>query len=87
MLKGIRLVFSVQYLSMNELIVNLKISAEEYQRLYRGEVDSVLAHTADGRRVRFPAAPLRAFVTRQGIQGRFRIRYDGAGRLVDIRRV
>jgi hypothetical protein len=72
---------------MNELIVDLRISADEYLRLYRGEVESVVARARDGRRVRFPAGALRRFVTRDGINGTFRIRYDVNGRLSGIDRL
>ncbi|GGB95420.1 hypothetical protein GCM10011352_21890 [Marinobacterium zhoushanense] len=72
---------------MNELIVDLNISADEYLRLYRGEVESVVARTLDGRTVRFPANALRGFVTRNGIRGRYRIRYGADGRLIDIQRL
>ena len=72
---------------MNELIVDLDISDEEYLRLYRGEVRDVVARTRDGRRVRFPAASLTRFVTRQGIRGTFRIRYSAEGKLQDISRL
>ncbi|WP_432695790.1 DUF2835 domain-containing protein [Marinobacterium sp. YM272] len=72
---------------MNELIVDLDISDEEYLRLYRGEVRDVVARARDGRRVRFPAASLTRFVTRQGIQGSFRIRYSSEGKLQDISRL
>jgi len=72
---------------MNELIVDLHISADEYQRLYRGEVASVLARARDGRRVRFPATALRPFVTWQGVKGSFRIVYGSNGKLAGISRV
>lgn len=72
---------------MNELIVDLNISAEQYLRLYRGEVESVVARTLDGRTVRFPASALRGYITRSGITGRFRIRYGSDGKLVDIQRL
>ncbi|MBV1789562.1 DUF2835 domain-containing protein [Marinobacterium sp. D7] len=72
---------------MNELIVDLNISAEQYLRLYRGEVESVVARTLDGRTVRFPANALRGYITRNGITGRFRIRYGSDGKLVDIQRL
>ncbi|MBR9885457.1 MAG: DUF2835 domain-containing protein [Oceanospirillales bacterium] len=72
---------------MRELVVELNISTEEYLRLYRGEVDSVLARALDGRQVRFPANSLRPFVTRGGVSGRFRIRYNEHGKLVDIQKL
>lgn len=72
---------------MNELIVDLNISAEQYLRLYRGEVEHVVARALDGRSVRFPAATLRRFVSREGISGRFRIRYGADGKLIDIEKL
>ena len=72
---------------MNELIVDLNISPEEYQRMYRGEVSKVLARTLDGRRVQFPADILRSVVSRTGIKGRFSIQYDAQGRFSKIIRL
>ncbi|TCK09593.1 DUF2835 domain-containing protein [Marinobacterium mangrovicola] len=72
---------------MNELIVDLNISDKEFERMYRGEVRDVVARARDGRRVRFPAASLTRFVTREGIRGSFRIRYSPEGRLQDISRL
>lgn len=72
---------------MNELIVDLNISAEQYLRLYRGEVEHVVARALDGRRVRFPAAMLRGFVSRDGVSGRFRIRYGTDGKLIEIQKL
>ncbi|MBS99054.1 MAG: DUF2835 domain-containing protein [Oceanospirillaceae bacterium] len=72
---------------MNELIVDLNISADQFLRLYRGEVEDVVTRSRDGRRVRFPAGNLRRFVTREGIRGAFRIRYDAQGKLTEISRL
>ena len=66
--------------------VVLNISAQAYQRLYRGEVRTVVAHDTEGRRVQFPALSLRRFVTAEGVRGRFLIHTDANHRLVDIQR-
>jgi hypothetical protein len=48
----------------------------------------MVAVTADdGSRLRFPAASLRPFVTREGVHGRFLIRFDENLRLVELRRI
>ena len=70
----------------SEIIVQLNISAASYERLYRGEAHTVMAHDMQGRRVRFPAAALRRFVTREGIRGVFVLRVDVRNKLLDIRR-
>jgi uncharacterized protein YqjF (DUF2071 family) len=66
--------------------VVLDISPEAYQRMYRGEAQSVVAKDTQGRRVQFPALALRKFVTAEGVRGTFLIRVDANHRLVDIQR-
>lgn len=63
------------------LIVDLSISPEEYQKLYRFAIRDVNARSRDGRRVRFPVNALRPFVGHNGIQGSFRIGFDQNNRL------
>lgn len=70
-----------------QILVNLLITAEEYQRLYQGTVRDVLAHSVDGRRVRFPAMILRPYVTHNGISGRFRIIFDEGNRFQSIEKI
>jgi len=72
---------------MSSLVVNLSIAADEYQRMYAGSVSHVAAVSVDGRRVRFPANILRPFVTLEGIQGRFIIRFDRDSRFQGIDRL
>lgn len=72
---------------MRAVMVNLVIAADEYQRLYQGVVRDVLAQSVDGRRVRFPAAILRPYVTHSGISGRFRIVFDEQNRFQSIEKI
>jgi hypothetical protein len=67
--------------------VSLSISPAEFERLYRGQASSVLARDVEGRTVRFPALPLRQFLTREGVHGTFVIRVTADNRLLDIRRL
>lgn len=72
---------------MQAVVINLAISAEEYQRIYQGAVKDVLAVSVDGRRIRFPAMILRPYVTHTGIQGRFQIIFDAQNRFAGIERL
>lgn len=72
---------------MKSIIVNLAISAEEFQRLYEGSAKSVFAHSIDGRSIRFPANILRPFVLHSGIRGTFQIDFDEENRFKSIRRL
>jgi len=71
---------------ISKFIVPLKINADAYQKMYRGDAQNVVAHDIEGRTIQFPAASLRPFVTREGIEGVFIIQVDETNRLIDIQR-
>ncbi|HSX52107.1 MAG TPA: DUF2835 domain-containing protein [Cellvibrio sp.] len=72
---------------MKNIIVNLSISAEEFQRLYEGSAKTVFARSIDGRSIRFPAGILRPFVLHSGIRGTFQIDFDEDNRFQSIQRL
>ncbi len=61
---------------MQTLIVDLRISPDEYLKMYQGVASSVRAQARDGRSIRFPARILQPYVTREGISGSFLISFD-----------
>lgn len=65
----------------------LDISAEEYLHYYRGSAQNVATTAVDGRRVRFPAAVLRPYVTNQGVRGEFILHYDDHNRFVRLEKL
>jgi hypothetical protein len=69
------------------LVLDIHIDAETLLEMYRGKVQSVLAYSRDGRRVRLPILALRGFVAHDGINGTFAVTMDAARRLQDIRRL
>ncbi len=66
------------------LVFTLAITPDEFLRLYQGTVRNVVTKASNGQTVRFPANILRPFVTRDGVQGTFRISFDAKGKLTDI---
>ena len=72
---------------MHEIIVDLRISSEEFLKVYRGPSRVVSTRARDGRRVQFPANILRPWLLHDGIRGTFRIRFSDAGKLEDIQRL
>ncbi|TNC88271.1 DUF2835 domain-containing protein [Thalassolituus sp.] len=70
-----------------EVIVDIYISADEYQRYYRGSASRVVATTSDGRTVQFPAGVLQRVVGHDGVRGRFAIRFSQAGKFESIERL
>jgi hypothetical protein len=67
--------------------VTISISASEMLRFYEGTVDTVRAHTHDGRSVLFPINILRPYVTEDGVFGTFDVSFDHRGRFKNIRLV
>jgi hypothetical protein len=74
-------------MSGGEAVFDLRIGADDWLAYYRGDVSQIQVQAIDGRRVRFPARLLRPFVTAGGVQGRFRLRYDGTGRSLGLVRL
>ena len=71
---------------LSEIKFYLKISQSDYLRYYRGAASNVVAHAYDGRRIQFPAASLRPFVSHDGIEGEFVLVMDENNKLVELRR-
>lgn len=72
---------------MQEVIISLSLSAEKYLEYYRGYATGIIAHDTHGRRIQLPASVFRAFVTREGIHGRFRVTFDSRNKFQGIERV
>jgi len=72
---------------MPEVRVNLSISSDKYLAYYQGTADTVVTRATDGRRVRFPARVLRPFLTHDGIDGEFIIRFDEHQKFVGIKKL
>ena len=72
---------------MPSVVVDIAIDADEFLRVYRGTAKIVRVTARDGRTVRFPADKLRAFVTRTGVYGGFRLTFDPDGKFQAIERV
>ncbi len=69
------------------ITLSLAISADQLAHYYRGRARQISAVADDGRRVQFPASAVQGFVTRDGIHGRFALRIDACGKLMDIQRL
>lgn len=65
----------------------LHISADDYLAYYQGVSRDVVVRAEDGRRVKFPAGALQPFITRDGIHGRFELRFDANHKLIGLHRL
>lgn len=72
---------------MQQIIVDISISPDEWIKLYQGVATDVHTTARDGRSVRFPARILSRFFLKDGIQGSFRILFDNQGKFASIERL
>ncbi|WBU39700.1 MULTISPECIES: DUF2835 domain-containing protein [Marinobacter] len=72
---------------MQQIIVDISISPDEWIKLYQGVATDVRTTARDGRYVRFPARILSRFFLKDGIQGSFRILFDDQGKFASIERL
>lgn len=80
------MVVGVESRAVQTIVIDLHISVQELEKLYSGSATNVLAYARDGRRVQFPAAQLRRFTTREGVNGRFVLSVDENNKLLAITR-
>ena len=69
------------------VLVDIRISEDDYLMHYQGSVSQVSAIAHDGRRIQFPSKILQPFVLHNGIQGTFAIHFDEQHKFVSIERV
>ena len=72
---------------MKESRCNLKISADKLLSYYSGKARNVIAKCDDGTTIQFPVEVLRPFISRDGICGRFVIRYDKDNKFAGIEKI
>ena len=72
---------------MQQIIVDISISPDEWIKLYQGVATDVRTTARDGRSVSFPARILSRFFLKDGIQGSFRILFDDQGKFASIERL
>ncbi len=72
---------------MNQLIFNVKISSQQYLKVYQGVASWVNIVAEDGRSLKLPAKHLRPFLTHDGISGRFLLTFDGNNQMTELKRL
>lgn len=66
---------------------DLDMSYTQFESVYRGNTQYIQVTDNAGKQVRFSATRLRPYLTRQGIQGRFIIRYDADHKFQSLEKV
>jgi hypothetical protein len=70
---------------MPSLVLDIALSAERLQAIYRGQANRIMAQSRDGRRVSLPAHHLRPYLTHAGIFGSFVLEFSSSGELMSLR--
>ena len=65
----------------------LAITADEYERYYRGTAKNVLVTATNGQNIKFPANRLMPFLTREGIHGEFVLQFDENNKFINMMKV
>lgn len=71
----------------NTILIDIKITPEEFKKLYEGSAKNANGIARDGRRIQFPATILRPFLTHNGIIGSFEIEFDHQMKFTSIRKI
>ena len=72
---------------MNQYEFHLHITPGQYLDYYRGRIRHVIVRSTNGQTVQFPASLLQQFVTKEGINGDFRLTSDGHGQCTELQRL
>jgi NAD+--asparagine ADP-ribosyltransferase len=66
---------------------SLKLTADQYLRVYQGTAKRVSVIANDGQRIEFPAQNIKKFLTHDGISGRFEMELTSENKFVAIRKI
>ena len=69
------------------IFLDLHISYDDFEQVYRGQVNQVFAYALDGRSIKFPANVLRPFLIHQGVHGRFCLVFDQMHKFIGIEKI
>ncbi len=65
----------------------MSLSREKYLRYYAGEATTIQVKTVDGIKIQFPASAVQPWITHQGINGYFLIRFDNNYKLIELKKL
>jgi len=75
-----------QILKMNKIVIDIRISSDEYLKQYQQPNCMVSTVSRDGRSIQFPANILKPFLLHSGINGSFCIFFDSKGKFQSVSR-
>lgn len=72
---------------MKHYFFNLNISYMDCENLYLPSMNTCMVTDDNGKRIQLPTMNLRTFVTKNGIQGRFRLTVDENNKLKSFEKI
>ncbi|NMH58430.1 DUF2835 family protein [Alteromonas ponticola] len=66
---------------------SISLSYKRCEAFYQPGNNSVIVTADTGHRIQIPTSRMRAFVTKQGIQGRFRMTIDNNNKIVSFEKI
>ncbi|KID56805.1 hypothetical protein JF50_12950 [Pseudoalteromonas luteoviolacea] len=72
---------------MQEYYFFLRLTHEQCLAYYEGDVEFIQVVEDGGKRIRFPAAHIRRFVSSIGVSGRFRLQLDDSNKFITLEKV
>jgi len=69
---------------MRSQIIDIRITRDEYLRVYQDYIRQVKATARTGESVRFPVTVLQPFVSSDGVTGTFELHFDNNNKFVKI---
>lgn len=72
---------------MAKIVVEVILSAFQYEAAYSGIAKHVMAKSLDGRTVRLPLLAFQRFVTHRGIHGVFEVEFDEQHKLINVTQI
>ncbi|REG86482.1 DUF2835 family protein [Marinomonas pollencensis] len=72
---------------MAKIVVEVILSATQYEAAYSGVAKNVVASSLDGRKVQLPLSAFQPFVSYRGVNGIFEVEFDSRNKLVGVTQI
>jgi len=72
---------------MNQYVFNVRLNYEQLLPIYNGGADKIVVRDVTGRTIELPAERFKPFLTRQGINGQFRLLTETSGKFYSLTRL
>jgi len=68
-------------------LFSLRLTAEQYLRVYQGTAKRISVIANDGRRIEFPAQNIQKYLTHDGISGKFEMELTSENKFIGIKKL